>query len=430
MNEHASVGLGSYVADARTRRELVVQPRMGFSAPDRMRAGLDAVRAVPGCTVGTITLDSYTRVGDDAAVSRALDLGVELNGYPIVHHPPETTASVLGGAGNAGHPVQVRHGSAVPERIIDRLVQLRISATEGGPVSYCLPYGRSPLAASVQAWARSCRVFSRLREHGAEPHLETFGGCLLGQLCPPGLLVAMSVLEAVFFAQNGIRCVSLSYAQQANAGQDREAVAALRALAARFLPGVRWHVVFYTYMGVYPLSRLGAQALQDEAVRLAVRSGCERLIVKTTAESSRIPDVGENVDALRRAAALASALPRVEPDEPAPEGAVFAEARALVEATLSLHADVGTALLLAFRRGYLDVPYCLHPDNAGRSRGWIAEDGSLHWTSTGNMPVPEPVREAGHGQCAADLLRALHHVRRRFDAPSAVAGASTTGDSR
>ena len=70
-------------------------------------------------------------------------------------------------------------------------------------------------------------------DRGGRAHLETFGGCLLGQLCPPSLLVAISVLEALFFVQHGLRSVSLSYAQQTHPAQDIEALAALRPAGER-----------------------------------------------------------------------------------------------------------------------------------------------------------------------------------------------------
>lgn len=75
---------------------------------------------------------------------------------------------------------------------------------------------------------------------------------MLGQLCPPSLLVALSVLEGVFFRQHGLRSVSLSYAQQTHHDQDVEALLALRTLAGEHLAGMDWHVVLYTYMGVFP----------------------------------------------------------------------------------------------------------------------------------------------------------------------------------
>ncbi|WP_338678053.1 methylaspartate mutase [Streptomyces sp. SCSIO 30461] len=425
-------GFGAFVARARAAGTLVVQPRMGMAAPLLMRDGLLATRNADAVTVGTITLDSYTRTGDLGAARRALAEGVGLNGYPIATHPPDTTRAVLRGITDARFPVQVRHGSAMPEHIVRALLAVGLDATEGGPVSYCLPYSRTPLREAVANWQRCCELLSSAAQFGAEPHLETFGGCLMGQLCPPSLLIAVSVLEALFFRQHGLRSLSLSYAQQADPRQDEEALTVLGRLAAELLPDVDHHVVLYAYMGVFPRSPGGARLLLEDAARLAVRAGADRLIVKTTAEAHRIPTVGENVLALETAAAAAAAeragSPRAALSGTHAGGTgiedtgIEAEARALIGAVLELDADVGRALVKAFAAGYLDVPYCLHPDNAGRSRTSIASDGRLRWSSVGSMPLA--VRSDGGPRPpilgSAGLLSALSHVQRAYDARAAA----------
>jgi methylaspartate mutase epsilon subunit len=308
---------GAYVSRAHQAGILVVQPRMGFSHPDAMRAGLVAVSRASATTVGTITLDSYTRVGLHTAARRALDDGTVLNGYPIVAHEPATNRWVLEGVHGPEFPVQVRHGSPEPQDIIAALAQAGLDATEGGPVSYCLPYGRTPLRDAVKNWKDCCALLGTVGERGAEPHLETFGGCMMGQLCPPSLLVALSLLEGLFFRQHGLRSISLSYAQQTDADQDGQAVLALRHLAEEMLTGVDWHVVLYTYMGMYPRTRPGAMLLLEEAAALAVRTGAARIIVKTVSEAFRIPTVAENVAALEIASLAAQgAHPLASPPPP------------------------------------------------------------------------------------------------------------------
>ncbi|WP_438271762.1 methylaspartate mutase [Streptomyces erythrochromogenes] len=463
----SSCGFGAFVARARAAGTLVVQPRMGMADPLRMRDGLRATRDAKAVTVGTVTLDSYTRTGDLEAARRALAEGVGLNGYPIATHPADTTRAVLRGVADARFPVQVRHGSAMPEHIVRALLAVGLDATEGGPVSYCLPYSRTPLREAVAAWQRSCELLASTREYGAEPHLETFGGCLMGQLCPPSLLIAVSVLEALFFRQHGLTSVSLSYAQQADPRQDEEALTVLGRLAGELLPDVDHHVVLYAYMGVFPRSPGGARLLLEDAARLAVRAGAARLIVKTTAEAHRIPTVGENVRALETAAAAAAG----EGSRPAPtavrgphavagphaadrldrldlldglealdvaDTGIEAEARALIGAVLELDADVGRALVRAFAAGYLDVPYCLHPDNAGRARTSLASDGRLLWSSVGSMPIAGLADDGPRPPIlgSAGLISALSHVQRTYDdraadpsavAPSAAAAAASGG---
>ncbi|MER6119152.1 methylaspartate mutase [Streptomyces sp. NPDC001743] len=410
------VDFGAFVRATSHAGDLVVQPRMGFSDPVTMRAGLAATRAADATTVGTVTLDSYTRVGELASVESALRAGADLNGYPIVTYDRAVTGQVLAGIRDESFPVQVRHGSAVPGDIFAALRRTLINATEGGPVSYCLPYGRTPLDESVRNWVRCTEDFAQLRESGVEPHLETFGGCMLGQLCPPSQLVAISVLEALFFCQHGIRSVSLSYAQQTHPGQDREAVAALRRLCGELLPTPNWHVVIYAYMGVYPTTDEGAYLLLDEATRLAVDSGSERLIVKTVAESRRIPTVAENVAALEAAALTARTAPPGDPAPAASDTQTYREARALIEGVLELSPDIGHAFELAFRQGALDIPYCLHPDNHGRARGYIDGDGRLRWAGIGRLPLaglvgPPRTRQA----TSSGLIADLSYVQRAFD---------------
>ncbi|MGH3460576.1 MAG: methylaspartate mutase [Kribbellaceae bacterium] len=408
---------GDFVARAQRSGRLVVQPRMGVSDPAAMRTGLLATKHATATTVGTITLDSYTRMGDNANARTALATGAELNGYPIVAHDPAVTRAVLDGVAGPDFPVQIRHGSPCPQPIIEALMAAGLHATEGGPVSYCLPYSRTPLAESIPNWARGCDLLAGVEATGVQPHIECFGGCMMGQLCPPGLLVALSVLECMFFRQHGIRSVSLSYAQQTNAVQDTEAVLALRRLAAEWLPDVDWHIVIYTYMGVYPRTADGAALLLEEAARLAVRTGAARLIVKTVAEGYRIPTFAENVAALQTAALAADHCTTITGS--LVDTGIHAEASTLIETVVELGPDLGRALAEAFRLGYLDLPYCLHPDNAGRTRSVLDGSGRLQWARIGSMPIRNVVGPNGSAEMtAAGLLASLSYVERSYDSAS------------
>ena len=111
-----ALSFGDFVARAQQAGRLVVQPRMGFSDPARMRAGLLATRRAAAATVGTVTLDSYTRVGDHARRPGAR-WRAGRGAQRLPDRRPTTCdapAAVLDGVASADFPVQVRHGSAVP----------------------------------------------------------------------------------------------------------------------------------------------------------------------------------------------------------------------------------------------------------------------------------------------------------------------------
>ena len=415
---HLHGSFAGFIEAAASRGELVIQPRMGFSDPQRMHAGLLATKSASATTAGTITLDSYTRTGDLAAASAALAAGHCSTATRSRAIPWTLPAACWTTSGRANFPVQVRHGSAAPQAIFRALAQLRIDATEGGPVSYCLPYGAVPLRDSIRNWKKSCQIFAELRDSGMRPHLETFGGCMMGQLGPPSLHIALSVLEAMFFRQNGVHSVSLSYAQQTSPDQDMAGIAALRRLATDLLGDSGWHIVVYTYMGLFPATAAGSRLLGEAAVRLAVRGGAQRIIVKTTAEATRIPTIEENVAAIEHAAIVASTLSEPErrrADQAESTAEVYAEAAALVYGVLSLRQDIGDALGLAFQRGYLDVPFCLHPDNKGRARSFIRPDGRLAWSDVGAMPLHGVAEiSPGHKMTSAELMSSLSYVAERF----------------
>lgn len=151
-----------------------------------------------------------------------------------------------------------------------------------------------------------------------------------------------------------------------------------------------------------------------DAARLAVRTGSTRLIVKTAAEAQRIPTIAENVTALEMAAQAGASTRRLLVP-PASTG-IKEEARALIDAVLDLNEDIGKALVRAFAQGYLDVPYCLHPDNAGRARSVITEEGRLEWSRTGSLPIGHLTPTHRSAQLTSSrLLHALSYVRSRYD---------------
>ena len=393
-----------------------------------MRDALLSVKASGANRIGTLTLDSYTRTGDFETPVVCLREGQQLNGYPIVSHSVATTQAVLVGVHDEEFPVQVRHGTPQPQTIFQRMIDVGLDATEGGPVSYCLPYGRVPLDVCVGAWAEACHILAHRAER---PHVESFGGCLMGQLCPPSLLVAVSVLECLFFKSCGITSVSLSYAQGPSHAQDRAALRILREAAQQLLGTIDWHVVLYTYMGLFPSTEAGASALIASSARLARETGTERMIVKTTAESRQIPTLADNLHALHLAQLAADAVDEVSNitvREQECYEQIKEEVMALLDAVLNADGDLGRALCSAFQHGLLDIPYCLHRDNRGLARSAIDHEGRLVWATTGNLPIrPATHCWSSDAPPSEALLSQLAYVANRYDSsgrelPGAAAG--------
>jgi methylaspartate mutase epsilon subunit len=396
---------------------LYVQPRMGMGTLESMQEGLLAVKTLDAPTIGTITLDSYTRMGQYEEAEKALQTGLGLNGFPILAYRSCDIAAHLTTLGSRYFLIQVRHGTAQPEKIFEQLIKARLFLTEGGPVSYCLPYSRLPLKEAIASWKRACLI---LADHPEESHLESFAGCLLGQLCHPSILVALGILEALFFSQNGLRDISLSYAQNYSLTQDLAAVSALRRLADLYLrEEVCWHIVIYTFMGLFPETLQGYEKILEESVHLAVLSGAKRLIVKTHEESRQIPSVASNLNALKKAHGFSVSLPENITYDAEEEEIIFSQAKALIDSVLNANQDIGRGLHQAFQEGHLDVPFCLHLDNRRLTTCMIDQNGYLQWISPGKLPIilkhNKSSISAASSLTSSKFLEMLAFNRQKFD---------------
>lgn len=422
----SSQNFHAFITHAAQRGVLIVQPRMGFSDGAKMRSGLSAVKSSVCNTLGTVTLDSFTRLGLQECATEAIRLGQPLNGYPILSYSADQNRRLIQGIASHDFPIQVRHGSPKALDIFKALLEAGIDATEGGPISYCLPYGRVPLTESIKSWVACCQLFAEYSSYSHPLHIESFGGCLMGQLCPPSLLVAISVLECLFMQQVGVQSVSLSYAQGSSTDQDRGALAALRMLAEELLSQGSWHIVVYCFMGKFPETRSGAKQIIQDSARLAKLAGATRLIVKTAVEAHQIPSINDNIEALQWAA---TAAVRDNNYERGAAGnitnirwhteVVYQQARAIIESVLNLSPDLAKALAIAFTKGYLDIPYCLHQDNKRDASAWVDHLGNIQWAETGSIPFPSYLKHTIYKNkqplTSSDLLTMLSYNQIKYD---------------
>ena len=415
-----------YIRYKKRDHHLLIQPRVGFSNIQTMTSGLKAVASLCSNTVGTITIDSYTRNSEFQQIRDALEKRINLNGYPLISHGAHITQSMIQEVSDSvDYPffVQVRHGSAKPFNLFKTMVKTGITISEGGPISYCIPYSSVSIQESTQEWIKSVLYFV---EHSKNAHIESFGGCLLGQLCPPSFLIAVTILEGLFFRQQNLSSISLSYSQGTNLIQDMAGLRVLNSLAKKYLGDGDWHIVVYTFMGLFPKTIEGAKAAIKESVILAKLGGAARLIVKTTVESQRIPTIEENIEAMIYANEIAmnvekninSETTTIQYDA-AEEERIFEQAINIIESVLNLSPQFSKAFPIAFSKGLLDVPYSLHPDNLRKTSATINDEGYLEWENIGHLAIPQRTLNRKYfkksGISSSQLLTLLSFVQRKFD---------------
>ena len=384
------------------------QPRMGIKESQIMANSLARIKAKKGM-IGTLTLDSFTRQYDHDSVQKAMESNGDLNGFPIMFYEPDHIKELISSLQDDSFCIQVRHGIAQPFDMVSHMIKCGLVITEGGPISYCLPYSRLPLHKSIRSWQDTTRLLAK--NNG---HLETFSGCMMGQLSPPSLLIALNIIEGLFFKENGLKDVSFSYSQSYNFSQDVAAVEALKHLIKKYLRSLESHIVIYTFMGAYPETDQGHHDILTDSFCLAHVTGCKRLIYKTRHEAYKIPTVQENLDQFDDLMQKKySSDKNILPFDSQEYETILQDAENIIQSVLNLSSNLNTCIEQAFEKGILDIPYCLHPQNKGITRSWIDNNGYVRWFN----PFLSKKPESDYTPSSDFLLRNIYFNRCQYDLP-------------
>ncbi|GAA3061851.1 methylaspartate mutase subunit E [Streptomyces glomeratus] len=381
--------------------ELLIQPRTGVDDQDDQRALFHALRAA-GADVLSFQIDSLTRNNAYAQIEM-LRKGAaadgpqpHLNGYPAVNHGARAMRRIT--AEFSDVPFQVRHSTRDPRLLAELAFAAGISAFEGGPITYNLPYFRD--YHPVEAMA-SWRYVDRLaalywRRFGIVIDREFFG-VLTACLVPPCLAVAVNVLEALLAAGAGVRSVSLGYAEQGNRAQDIAAIRVLGRLGREYLDrfsygDVAVYTVFHQYMGAFPTDTGKAITVLLGSAETARLSGAHRMMLKSYVEATRIPSAHDNSDSLRLARKAIGDAGGAAADTAAvdaEEELLTRETRALLEAALRLgEGDPRRSVAAAIEAGVIDVPFSPSRWNAARTVSIRDLTGAVRLADTGGLPFP------------------------------------------
>jgi len=396
--------------EAKASGRPAVQPRCGVGGHAEMKRLLHELERGAEPDLLTLTIDSHTRLKRFDRAQRLLRSNpAELNGYPLVAHGWRRGRDVNE---SVAVPLEIRHGSPDARRLFAVAIASGITSFEGGGVSYNLPYSKSvPLAESLEAWAEVDRSCGELADLGVIVDRELFG-TLTAVLVPPSVSLAVSLLEGILAAAEGVRCLSISYPQGGHLEQDIAALRAIPELASRYLPaGVAVHAVLHEFMGVFPRDRVHAEDLILYGALVARLGGASKVVTKTYQEAVGIPDAQANVAGLRLAARAKSpilGLVRVDEARVGQElGWILGEVASIVEPLLAAP-RLAPAIVGAFAQGLLDIPFSA--SRYARSEVIPARDheGAIRYLSPGGLPLT-----------AADIERHRELVARR-DRPGAL----------
>lgn len=379
----------------------LLQPRCGVAdAVGQARLFTALHRA--GANVLSYQVDSLSRNNDYPGAEEGLRASSParsvLNGFPVVNHGVHALRQL---GARLPTPLQTRHSTRDPRLLGEISYAGGVTAFEGGAITYNLPYYKDyPLEESIPVWQYVDRLTGLYAERYGIILDREFFGVLTATLLPPCLAIVTCLLEMLMAVAQGVRSVSLGYAEQGCRSQDIAAIQVMdemaHELAGHARHGVLITTVFHQYMAAFPETRRKALVLLRGSARTAGLSGCGRVLLKTTAEAWGIPTVEENAEAIREAQrSIASATPADLDHKAVDEEKrlLRAECEHLLNAVLECGGgSVTKGVVRAFRLGLLDIPFAPSVHNRGEVLGIRDAGGAVRLLAPGRLPLPADIR--------------------------------------
>jgi methylaspartate mutase epsilon subunit len=386
------------------RAPALIQPRSGVPFPNQQLALFKAFKRV-GVRVLSYQVDSLTRNNNYAGVEEALSENgltgnMTINGFPVINHGVPCLQRIIS---EVGVPLQTRHSTRDPRLLAEISYAGGVTSFEGGAICYNIPYYKDyPLDESIKVWQYVDRLTGLYCERFGIRLDREFFGTLTATLIPPCLAIVVNILEAILAIRQGVRCVSLGYAEQGNRIQDIAAMRMLRCLADEIIRrlgyrDVQVNTVFQQYMAAFPESQTRSEELIHQSAITASLSGATRTVVKTPAEASAIPVLADNLRGISLAMSGAVAAAQTAIDEPrvAEECSLIRrEVDAIFESVLLCgRGSVSQGIVEGFRQGLLDIPFSPSVYNRGSVMTARDRDGAVRFLSLGNLQVGREVEE-------------------------------------
>lgn len=382
----------------------LLQPRTGVADIKKQISLLQFLERA-GSDISSVQLDAASRSRLYERAEHALQVSLErghsvLNGFPIpVYGVSKVKDLVL----SLRRPFQLRGGG--PDHRLTYEIALKggASGVEGGAICYLMPYDKltSPQE-SIRNWQyvdRLCALYQE--EHGYAVNREYFG-VLTATLIEPSIAVCVNIVQALLSAQQGVKSISVGYAEQGNRHQDIAALTVLKEMVVYYLHNFGYHnchvtTVFHQYMAAFPGDTGKAEELVRNSSTTATLAGATRMMVKTSVEANKIPDQFDNARALglcRRGIAEASFTTFDAAQVRLEKKMLKMEVTQIMQAIIDLgNGQIPKGVLKAVEQGILDVTWSPNIYNRNEVMAIRDVSGAIRFTDFGNLPFSAAVKE-------------------------------------
>jgi methylaspartate mutase epsilon subunit len=393
------------IVEAEKDGRTLVQPRGGVALVEDHLALLLCLQNQGGADLLPTTTDTYTRNLKFEEARRGIDESRKagrsmLNGCPIVNHGLKAVRKL---SESVRRPIIVLSGTAFPQITAEMGFAGGMSAFLGAGISYTAAYTKDlPFERGIRNYQYVDRLTSFFQEKGIRLHREQ-PGFLTGTLIPPGIGIAVAVLEMLLAAGQGVKHYSMGLCQSLNVLQDVAGLWALKEVGRDYLGRFGYGDVFFSvathqWMQAFPPDEPRAYAVIVLGGIIAALSGATQIITKSTHEAEGIPTKEANAEGVKatRMAVRMMRSNRFPDSKPLGEEKriIMQEARSILDKALEMgEGDPLWASLRALQAGVLDIPWAPNEYVAGKVIPVRDASGAVRYLDHAGLPFGSEVLE-------------------------------------
>jgi len=401
----ASKNYAKVVANAKSEGRTLVQPRGGVALVEDHIGLLRCLQDEGGADLLPTTTDTYTRNMKFPDAQRGIEESIKagrsmLNGLPVVNHGVKNIRKVIEAT---DRPVMVLSGTPFPRLTAEVTLAAGFTGFLGGGISYPVSYIKDlAIEDGIKNYQYLDRLVSLYGEHGITIHREQ-PGFLTGTLIPPGIGIAIAVMETLLAAGQGLRHYSVGLTQNLDLFQDVAALKVLEEVCLLYLERLEYADIFvsvasHQWMQAFPPDEARAYSLIAIGGIIAALAGATQVITKTTHESVGIPTKEANAEGVR-ATKMAIKMVRernmpLDSEIKTEMEIIRMEACCILDKTLELgDGDIAIGAVRGFQAGIIDVPWAPNRHAKGKVIPVRDAQRAIRYLEFGDLPFNKEVKE-------------------------------------
>lgn len=295
-------------------------------------------------------------------------------------------------------PIEIKYDTSHCRLITEIAFISGITSVAGGTISHNMFHEDGvPIEKYILAWQYCDRVIGFYEEQGISINKEILGVANYNTLIPPSISNAVSIIEGLLAAEQGVKNITVGITQGGNLIQDIASIKALEEQIEEYMRDYGYEVYITTSFRQSML-----ESSEDEGKNFgitsvgtvtAVLAGATKVVIKTSKLTKEV-----NSSIIRAAKMPINILEgqRLAMSKELETEVVIikAEVKCMLDKVLELgKGDLAVGLAKAFQNGVIDIPGVSYGPDKDRMVSARDSTGAIRYMKFGNIPFTQELKK-------------------------------------